>query len=669
MREKITQKSKSLLLYFSLMLLAVIGSTAYAAEMIAGEGEEASAEATIKSVVLQNGEDVTDLMAGTAVEALIHGSYIVVELENADDVNLLAWEVKFKETGESYKTRSMEVEKGTDGKFSFRISGKRDYELNTGVEYELVFTGWASKDDVNSKNPNFQKSVVIKGGTELYAYSSAKLIEPAELLYNQNEANFSLANAEDNKISFTFSEPVTITEAVVPTGFGSHVNCEVEMSEDKKVATIIVPSSVMTEFAQFAVSILAKGEDGQVVKGNNGEDAESYISVLVDAKFNLPEVTMVDPAPNATVESIKTIKFGYDKGIGASWIGNITILDKTRNEVAKSVNIEQVIPEEEMDNWDYVPTEVIVTFNNEITTSGEYIVNVPEGVFNLDLQSQGFNVKNNHEATFILFVDNDSPMPQVNVTIDPVPGNVASLKNFDITFNDADEAGWGDGFPTLTTPDGTTIVIKNEDLGVEYNELVCNLDEEITEPGEYIFTLPAGCVNLDGNPTTEDYQFKYTIVAAGSDDVTLDPAPGQVTEIPASIKVIFNNEEGISVGTGAPYITNDKGEVFKATLDINYAWELNALELKLTDGAITKNGTYTLTIPAGSVNDTDGNGILVDYTFVYIIGDGNSVNGIAADAENAEVYNAAGVFVGKGVKNLKPGQMYIIKGKKFDVRK
>lgn len=669
MREKITQKSKSLLLYFSLMLLAVIGSTAYAAEMIAGEGEEASAEATIKSVVLQNGEDVTDLMAGTAVEALNHGSYIIVELENADDVNLLAWELKFKETGESYKTISTDVEKGEDGKFSFRISGKRDYELNSGVEYELILTGWASKDDFIKKNSNFQKSVVIKGGTATYAYSSATLVEPAELLYEQGKANFTLKDAEDNKIPFVFSGAVTIDKAIVNTGFGSSVDCGVEMSEDNKVATVVIPSSIMNEYTEIQVSIYAKGADGQAVKGNCGDNENSYISVYVDTKFNLPEVTMVDPAPNATVESIKTIKFGYDKGIDASWIGNITILDKTRNEVAKSINIEQVIPEDEMDNWSYVPTEVIVTFNNEITTSGEYIVKVPEGVFNLDLELQGFQMKNNREAVFNLFVDNDSPMPQVNVTIDPVPGNVASLKDFDITFNDADEAGWGDGSPTLTTPDGTTIVIKNEDFGVEDNELVCNLDEEITEPGEYIFTLPAGCVNLDGNPTTEDYQFKYTIVAAGDNDVTLDPAPGQVTEIPASIKVIFNKEDEISVGTGAPYITNDKGEVFKATLDINFTWELNALELKLTDGAITKNGTYTLTIPAGCVNDTDGNGILVDHTFVYIIGDGNSVNGIAADAENAEVYNAAGVFVGKGVKNLKPGQMYIIKGKKFDVRK
>ena len=635
---------------------------------VTGEGGSTGAEPAIKSVVMTDGDKSFDFSWGEPIAKFIGDYDIVVELENADEVGVMTWEVKDATTGEHVKSRSTEIAKDENGQFRFWIP--TDIVLAKGTEYEVIFTGWESTDTYHYGEPNFQKSVTVKGGTTVYQYSATTLVSPAELLYAQNEANFSLESAEDNQISFTFSDAVTIKEAFVALGFGITEACEVTMSGDNKTANVTIPGSVLNQYAQFVVSILAEGSDGQIVKGNNGADEASYISVYVDAKFNLPEVTMVDPAPNATVEAIKTIKFGYDKGINASWMGQITILDQARNVVATSTDIEQVIPEDQADNMDYIPTEVIVSFNNEITKSGTYIVNVPEGVFNLDLSAQGFAIKSNREGFFSLYVDNDSPMPQINVTISPVPGEVASLKEFYFTFNDANEAGWGDGFPTLTMPDGTVNPIKNQSLGEGYNELVCTLSEEVTEPGEYILTLPAGSVVLDGTPTADAYEFKYTIVAAGGNDITLSVAPGTVTEIPASMMVYFNNETEIGVGSGDPYFTNDKGDIFKATLNINWDCpDLNALELKLNDGAITANGTYTLTFPAGCINLSDGSGTVVDYTFVYIIGSGNSIDSIIAGAEDAEVFNAAGILVGKGVKNLKPGQMYIIKGKKFDVRK
>ena len=116
---------------------------------------------------------------------------------------------------------------------------------------------------------------------------------------------------------------------------------------------------------------------------------------------------MVDPVDGSTVERIKTIKFGYSEGIQPSWFGKIEILDKMRNVVATSTDVTNVIPAGQEDNWNYIVQEVIVSFNNEITAGGNYTVVVPEGFFNLDLQAQGFMVKNNRECSFYLNIEGD----------------------------------------------------------------------------------------------------------------------------------------------------------------------------------------------------------------------------------------------------------------------
>ena len=627
-----------------------------------------SKEPAISSVNMVLGETSTDLLAGQNIEKLIGDADIVVKVDNSENIGVMTWEMN-EVGGEIIKSRSTEVS-NKNGTFTFW--NPRDIELTLGKQYEIVFTGWESTEAKNNGEPNFTKKVIVNGGTKAYEYSPVTLVEPAELLYGQNEVNFSLESAEDNTISFTFSDVVTIAEAFVPLGMGATESCEVAMSEDGKTANITIPSSVMNNYHNFVVSLLAKDANGLVVKGNNGEKDGSYISVYVDAKFNLPEVTMVDPAPDATVEKISTIKFGYADGIQASWFDNITILDKTRNVVAKSVDVTSVIPEGEEGNWDYIVKEVVVSFNNEITENGTYTVVVPEGMFNLDLSAQGFNTKNNREATFNITVDNgDNPMPSINVSIDPVPGEVASLKNFDLIFNDANEAGWGDGFPTLTYPDGTVVKIKNQDIGTAWNELTLSLDEEITAPGEYILTLPAASVYLDGTPTDKDYSFTYTIAEADNEKYTVTPEVGNVTSL-QTIDVIFDSHSEISFGSGNPSLTDAAGNSYTVNEGWGPDWDiLNWATFTIAE-EITAEGTYTLTLPAGHINYEDGSSNVKDIKFTWTIGNATAISNIFAAEGNVEIYNANGQLVKRGdasaIKTLAPNKMYIINGKKVIIK-
>ena len=627
-----------------------------------------SKEPAISSVNMVLGETSTDLLAGQNIEKLIGDANIVVKVDNSENIGVMTWEMN-EVGGEIIKSRSTEVS-NKNGTFTFW--NPRDIELTLGKQYEIVFTGWESTEAKNNGEPNFTQKVIVNGGTKAYEYSPVTLVEPAELFYGQNEVNFSLESAEDNTISFTFSDVVTIAEAFVPLGMGETESCEVAMSEDGKTANITIPNDVINSYHNFVVSLLAKDANGLVVKGNNGEKDGSYISVYVDAKFNLPEVTMVDPAPDATVEKISTIKFGYADGIQASWFDNITILDKTRNVVAKSVDVTSVIPEGEEDNWDYIVKEVVVSFNNEITENGTYTVVVPEGMFNLDLSAQGFNTKNNREATFNITVDNgDNPMPSINVSIDPVPGEVASLKDFDLIFNDANEAGWGDGFPTLTYPDGTVVKIKNQKFGKEPNELTLSMDEEITAPGEYILTLPAASVNLDGTPTDKDYSFVYTIAEADNEKYTVTPEVGNVTSL-QTIDVIFDSHSEISFGSGNPSLTDAAGNSYTVNEGWGPDWNiLNWARFTIAE-EITAEGTYTLTLPAGHINYEDSNSNVKDIKFTWTIGNATAISNIFAAEGNVEIYNANGQLVKRGnasaIKTLAPNKMYIINGKKVIIK-
>ena len=627
-----------------------------------------SKEPAISSVNMVLGETSTDLLAGQNIEKIIGDADIVVKVDNSENIGVMTWEMN-EVGGETIKSRSAEVP-NDNGTFTFW--NPRDIELTLGKQYEIVFTGWESTEAKNNGEPNFTRKVIVNGGTKAYEYSPVTLVEPAELLYGQNEVNFSLESAEDNTISFTFSDVVTIAEAFVPLGMGETESCEVAMSEDGKTANITIPNDVINSYHNFVVSLLVKDANGLVVKGNNGEKDGSYISVYVDAKFNLPEVTMVDPAPDATVEKISTIKFGYADGIQASWFDNITILDKTRNVVAKSVSVTSVIPEGEEGNWDYIVKEVVVSFNNEITENGTYTVVVPEGMFNLDLSAQGFNTKNNREATFNITVDNgDNPMPSINVSIDPVPGEVASLKDFDLIFNDANEAGWGDGFPTLTYPDGTVVKIKNQNIGTEWNELTLSLDEEITAPGEYILTLPAASVNLDGTPTDKDYSFTYTIAEADNEKYTITPEVGNVTSL-QTIDVIFDSHSEISFGIGNPSLTDAAGKSYNVTEEFGPDWDIYNWARFTIAEEITAEGTYTLTLPAGHINYEDGNSNVKDIKFTWTIGNATAISNIFAAEGNVEIYNANGQLVKRGdasaIKSLAPNKMYIINGKKVIIK-
>ncbi len=590
-----------------------------------------AAVAAITSAVMVSGDNTIDLLTAESIEKLIADSHVKIATNMDDAIGCMQWQVVNSTTGAIVKAVYDTTEKNDEGHWTFWVP--IDYKLFEGYQYGIMLKGWTDATAKNNgSDPIFEQTINVAGATKEYKYSSVTLVEPAELLYSQNEANFSLESADDNTISFIFSDAVSVEQAFAVLGAGATSDCDVAMSNDNKTVTLTIPDYVLSTYTNFTVSMLVKDAEGLVVKGNNGEEDNSFISVYVDAKFNLPYASVVEPAKDATVEKISSIKFGYDKGIGEG-TGKIVIMDKLRNTIASQKSMTPVIPADQEDNWDYIPTEIIVNFDKEITAPGTYVVYVPEGVFNLDLSAQGFAVKSNHEEAFSLTVDGDViPEAPANVTVTPAAGEVESLSEIVLTFNDFETCAWTFAVaPTITLPNGETHNIKNYEFGAADNELKCTMPQTLTDEGTYVLTIPAGAVCFNDNPDNVNAAFcvTYTIGGKTTDTyATASPAPGVVESL-KDIFVTFNECGACSWSYEImPTITLPDGSVKTLTNEeATYDWDnpdMRVVWLKLSE-ALSAPGVYVLNFPAGTLlldDDVPSKAV----SFTYTVEAGNTID-------------------------------------------
>ena len=530
----------------------------------------AAVGAQVESAVMTSadGSVSIDLLQAATIEKLIADGTLVIATSMDSEIGVLQYQVVNVTTGDIIKAVTDKSEKTDEGHWEFWIP--IDYKLYAGNTYELQLKGWS---DNNAKNygddPIFTAAITLQGAMKAFEYSAVTLVEPAELLFGSNEPNFTLTG-DDNSIQFVFSGAVRIKQAFVPLGFGITEPCEVQMSDDNTTATILISDYVLSQYNSFMVSIQAEDMDGKLLKGNNGEEENTFFSVYVETNFGLPEVTMTAPVVGMPVEKFSTLTFSHPSGIAYSNLGKIEVMDMMRNVVATAVDYQVIYPDDKAEYG----TEVVVTLDNEVATTGFYSVVLPQGVFNIG--SDGFSLKPSAEAVFTIEVKNDNDTPE--------------------------------------------------------------------EPVE--------------------------------DHVSINPAAGNVTEIPALLILTFEDQEEVGA-SGNCTLVDDKGQSYRVELGIYWDGELNQLQVELKDGAITADGVYTLTIPAGaaSYGSWGGSSNQQDIVFVYTIGASTSIaQRFVAEGGKVTVYDVNGVQLlnqaaPEALNSLAPGKLYIINGKKVIIRR
>ena len=283
----------------------------------------------------------------------------------------------------------------------------------------------------------------------------------------------------------------------------------------------------------------------------------------------------------------------------------------------------------------------------------------------------------------------------IDVTVNPANGaEVESLKQISVTFGDYQVVDWN-WAAVRETPliffdsmgDPVQLTIDNLDIdNKSTNTLLITLPEEYTAVGTYSLTIPSGYVVV--NTTTQetldmDLSFSWKIKG---EPLTITPTPGVVDEI-GMVFITFNDIDpniGVVINQDAynenPAVFTDKDgkETVIGFRRINQMYPTpNSIAITLpVDDNITEPGTYKLFIPANTVYGLLDKSVVYaeDINIEWTITTASGIYGIfAGKNEKVNVFTIDGKAVLKNadasdLKQLAPGKLYIINGKKFVVK-
>ena len=181
---------------------------------------------------------------------------------------------------------------------------------------------------------------------------------------------------------------------------------------------------------------------------------------------------------------------------------------------------------------------ILVDFDECFTTPGHYFLNLPEN---------SITVNNQRllplTLRFIIPVTVESFYEQI--TVNPAEGNVESLQNFVLSFPlTVGEIEYGMEATLTNTTTGASWSTDMYD--VRYNVLMY-FPEEVTEPGEYVLTIPAGAVIFYTlGAQVHELNFYYTI--GGGSEVLVGDVDGNgvigISDVTELIDIILSGSTG-----------------------------------------------------------------------------------------------------------------------------
>lgn len=236
------------------------------------------------------------------------------------------------------------------------------------------------------------------------------------------------------------------------------------------------------------------------------------------------------------------------------------------------------------------------------------------------------------------------------VAIDPEAGTVESLGGFTVTFGE---------YAIERVDASASATLKNNTTGDEdYSPVMVLAGKKImlsfaetTTPGEYTLTIPAGAVKLtDMDVEVPELTFNYNIEAPVVFSWTIDPAEGNVESLTNIFKIQFENGNvAYDYTKEDPTLTKDGEELaeFKSMSITSQRADIYFGSMTETQ-TYTEDGTYVLTIPAGTL--TNNGEAMDELTFTWTIGEevnpGDDVVVVPATATVEDWTKEASVYTG-----------------------
>lgn len=483
--------------------------------------------------------------AGSALEMVPN---FVMTFTQPEMVGYGVWQINDLDAdAETANLYTGQIKKQTDG--SWIAKCYFEIAMLEGHNYEFVASVYASEDDFNYNmdNPLAILKANYTGATKAYEYAEAHYLSATP------ENMSTIVTYAQNEVVVALDAPVATLEAEVNRGMAGSVDCTVTPNFDNTEWTITIPESVLAyATGSFNIIVVAKDAEGRVVKGNEGEDANSIYNLTYMCYLGAPEFT-VTPASGSTVESIQTVVASYASGINISGSCSEPI------RIVKGQTVVAEITEDAIVVGDLVGeeyTSASFTLPAAITEEGNYTIIYPTAFFMLGNQYESCC---NKEQIVDLVIEAKTPVTPPVVekpTITPAEGTVTSLQKFTLTFAaDAFVGFEGMILPTLTNANGEEVATITLDYDWDaFNVGVMNLDKEITEPGTYTLTIPAGTFVLDeeGNVPCEAYTFTFVIEASTA--ISAINADTKANIFTVAGQRVNKNVKGVNIINGKKYL-------------------------------------------------------------------------------------------------------------------
>ena len=310
-----------------------------------------------------------------------------------------------------------------------------------------------------------------------------------------------------------------------------------------------------------------------------------------------PEVQLVvTPENNSVQESLQNFTFSYSTGIYPNELfgGQAPFLGYTDPATGASSQIALTIT---------AGTETSVTLSTETaqTTEGYYTLVVPAEYFVLGGSKPNEAIMNQYMVQAASTGDEGFKFTSVT----PEEGVVTELSKIvvvpEVELNNS-PSGW-----TLTDAEGNSYAIETN-VTDNYTTVTVILEETITAPGTYTLNIPAGnLIEYQGQGRKNAAaSFTWTIEAAVEDEgfkfTGVTPKEGVVTELS---KIVVVPEVELNNSPSGWTLTDAEGNSYAIETNVTDNYTTVTVILEET---ITAPGTYTLNIPAGNLQEYQGQG-------------------------------------------------------------
>lgn len=469
------------------------------------EGPDTPSELVVNSLTV-GGVDVANTKSLTAINP---GDEIVVNIAPIADAAMVA--VDFKDITNDEIIRSFEiydnpynddvVAKPAEGYYRTVSGGKAVNKFYADNEYRIVVTAYSSNNVNNPANIVWgPQNIDFTGTMEPYKYS------PVTVVSVTPEDGTEILDASQ-PIVITYSAPVEVDKAQASTG--GQMSTIVDMlpyatpNADKTVWTI-KPSKSFWETSDnsWMFMVYAKDENGLVVKGNFGEDADSYYQVTYGCYMAWP---IVDIAPaSGMVEELYSFTIAASRGIGLSYNAVPYIVNEAGETVAKvdmNSQIQYDANGTDISTFpmgDYVAVKATFHLTAPITEPGKYTLVSPRSSYAIG--SQYDSDMNRYFETEYTVVK----MPKVKVDVELVNfANVSFevLEGKDATVGLTPSADWKLATLTLNGEDVTSDVADNA-----YTIAAIEADAKLVATYEYAHEVEtiqsSGVVDVAGKQIT-----------------------------------------------------------------------------------------------------------------------------------------------------------------------